>query len=390
MNYKRVVLIVLDSLGIGEMPDAAEYGDVGSNTLGNMARAMGGLKLPNLGKWGLGCLTDVMGVPPVSIPDAVIARAALAAPNKDTTSGHWEMMGVILKVRLNTYPNGFPDELIELFKKEANVDGVLANKAASGTEVIAEYGDEHLRTGFPIVYTSADSVFQIACHEEKFGLERLYKICDVARKICRGKFEIGRIIARPFIGSNGKYQRTTNRHDYSLEPPEPTVLENLCEKNIPVLGIGKIYDIFAGIGVPENWKTKNNEDGIAKTVEAIEKKKKGLIFTNLVDFDMVFGHRNNTPGYANAMEKFDLAIPRIIEGLVDGDLLIITADHGNDPTTPSTDHCREYCPVIAWSKGIKGKNLGTFSSLADIGATIAENFGVTSIGGKSFLRECRR
>ncbi len=384
--FARVVLVVLDSVGIGEMPDAADYGDTGSNTLGNLARVHGGIRMPNLGAWGLGNLTEVAGVPAVDPPGAVVARAALAAPNKDTTSGHWEMMGAVLKVRLNTYPDGFPAELVELFKREAGVEGVLSNEVASGTEVIAKYGDEHVKTGFPIIYTSADSVFQVAAHEETFGLERLYRACEAARKVCRGRFEIGRVIARPFLGSSGSYKRTSNRHDYSLEPPEPTVLDRLCEKGVPVLGIGKIRDIFADRGVPENWKTKDNADGVEKTVKAIAEKPSGLIFSNLVDFDMLFGHRNDVAGYAKCLEEFDAALPRITAGLSERDLLVITADHGNDPTTPSTDHCREYCPVIAWTKGLaRGRNLGTLASLADIGATVAEIFGVPCAAGRSFL-----
>ncbi len=367
------------------MPDAAEYGDVGSNTLGNLARAVGGLKAPHFGALGLGNIIEVAGVPPVDKPAASWGKAALAAPNKDTTSGHWEMMTAVLKTKLNTFPDGFPDELIDLFKREAHVDGVLANKVASGTEVIAEYGQEHVRTGWPIVYTSADSVFQIACHEESFGLERLYEICESARRLLTGKYEVGRVIARPFLGTPGSYKRTSNRHDYSLEPPVPTVLDRLCEKNIPVLGIGKIQDIFAGRGVPENNKTKDNADGVAKIHAALQSHAKGFIFANLVDFDSLFGHRNDVAGYARAIEEFDVALPGILRKLSDRDLLIICADHGNDPTTPSTDHNREYCPILAWRSGGTGRNIGIRRSLADIGATVADVFGVTPSEGESFL-----
>lgn len=386
-KFNRVILIVLDSVGVGEMPDAAEYGDVGSNTLGNIARSVGGLKLPHLGALGLGNLTTVAGVPPTDVPKACFGKAALAAPNKDTTSGHWEMMTAVLKIKLNTYPDGFPSDVIDLFKREAKVDGVLGNCVASGTEVIEKFGDEHVRTGFPIIYTSADSVFQVACHEEAFGLERLYNVCKAAREILRGKYEVGRVIARPFIGSNGNYTRTSNRHDYSLEPPVPTVLDRLTEKDIPVLGIGKIQDIFADRGVPENHKTKNNADGVAKILEAMRERTSGLIFANLVDFDMLFGHRNDVEGYARSLEEFDVVLPEIVGALRNDDLLIICADHGNDPTTPGMDHSREYCPIlVTHSSMTAGRDLGTRRSLADIGATVAEIFGVIPSEGDSFYR----
>jgi len=390
-RFDRVILVVLDSVGIGAMPDAADFGGADAtraSTLANTARAVDGLFLPNLGRLGIGNLTPIEGTPPAAPPMAIVARAALAAPNKDTTSGHWEMMSAILENRLNTYPDGFPADLIELFKQEAEVDGVLANKVASGTEVIMEYGDEHVRTGWPIVYTSADSVFQVAAHEEAFGLERLYKVCAAARRILRGKYEVGRVIARPFLGASSSYQRTANRHDYSLEPPVPTVLDRLVEKRIPVLGIGKIQDIFAGKGVPENWKSVSNLEGVEKTLQAMAERPTGLVFTNLVDFDMLFGHRNDAPGYARSLEEFDALLPGIESRLKPGDLLIITADHGNDPTTPSTDHDREYCPIIARHPGLeRGKHLADRRSLADIGATVAEIFGVPAAAGESFLAE---
>lgn len=391
VKFSRVVLIVLDSVGVGEMPDAAEYGDVGSNTLGNIARQMRGLLLPHLGALGIGNLTDVAGVPPAASPRAVYAKAALAAPNKDTTSGHWEMMTAVLKIKLNTYPNGFPPDVIEAFKREAGVDGVLANSVASGTEVISQHGEEHVRTGFPIVYTSADSVFQIAAHEESFGLERLYRVCEAARRVLTGAHEVGRVIARPFVGTPGNFARTPNRRDYSLVPPVPTVLDRLVEKKIPVLGIGKISDIFAGQGVPDNWKTKNNADGVAKILEALETRKSGLIFANLVDFDMLFGHRNDVEGYARALEEFDRDLPRILDALEKTDLLILCADHGNDPTTPGTDHAREYCPILITHKTLRAgkiRNGGTRKSLADVGATVAEVFGVESSAGESMLALC--
>ncbi len=377
--------MVLDSVGIGEMPDAAEYGDAGSNTLAHTAAAVGGLRMPNMGRLGLGNLTDVAGVPPVAVPEGVIGRAALAAPNKDTTSGHWEMMTCVLPTKLNTFPGGFPPEIIEAFCREAGVDGVLGNKVASGTDVITEFGDEHCRTGRPIVYTSADSVFQVAAHEETFGLERLYKACEAARRILAGPWEVGRVIARPFTGKSGAYKRTSNRHDYSLFPPVPTVCDRLTEAGIPVLGVGKIQDIFAGRGIPRNHKTKDNADGIAKTLLGLSEVKTGFVFVNLVDFDMVYGHRQDAPGYARCLEEFDAALPSLMAALGEGDLLILCADHGNDPTDSHTDHCREYCPILCWHPRIASGHLGTRSSLADIGATIAENFGVTPSAGTSFL-----
>jgi phosphopentomutase len=385
LEFSRVTLIVLDSVGIGEMPDAPAYGDEGSNTLGNTARACGGLKLPNMGAMGLGNLTDVAGVPAVNPPAAVIGRAALAAPNKDTTSGHWEMMTCVLKTKLNTYPDGFPEDVIDAFCREAGVAGVLANKVASGTEVIAEYGDEHVKTGFPIVYTSADSVFQVAAHEESFGLERLYKVCEAARRVLAGDWEVGRVIARPFLGTSGAYKRTSNRHDYSLLPPVPTVLDRLCEKGIPVTGVGKIQDIFAARGVPKNFKTKDNADGVEMILRAMSEQSGGFIFANLVDTDMVYGHRNDWAGYGRCLEEFDAALPRITAAMKDDELLVICADHGNDPTTPSTDHSREYCPVLCWHKRLaKGADVGIRRSLADIGATVAEIFGVVPSEGDSF------
>lgn len=383
MKFNRIILIVLDSVGVGEMPDAAEYGDVGANTLGNVSRAVGGLSLPVLGEMGLGNLTEVQGVKAKPSPKAHYGKCALAAPNKDTTSGHWEMMGAVLKKKLPVYPNGFPDDLVAEFCRQAGVDGVLGNKAASGTTIINELGDEHCRTGYPIVYTSADSVCQIACHEETFGLERLYEICGIARELLNGAHEVGRVIARPFVGSQGEYSRTKNRLDLSMLPPVPTVLDYLTEKGIPVVGVGKIKDIFANKGVPVCEKTANNVDGIQKTIKAMDDLEHGMIFANLVDFDMLFGHRNNPTGYAASLEEFDEALPLIKEKLKADDLLILCSDHGNDPTTPGTDHAREYCLLIAFHKGIKqGRDLGTRSSLADIGATIALNFGVDCVEGE--------
>lgn len=388
MKYKRIILIVLDSVGIGAMPDAAEFGadDVGTDTLGNIARAMGGLSLPNLGTLGIGNIAPIQGVSPAESPAALFGKAALAAPNKDTTSGHWEMMTCVLTIKLRTFLLGFPEEIIREFSRRAGVRQVLGNLAISGTEVINRFGDEHVRTGYPIVYTSADSVFQIACHEESFGLSRLYEICEAAREILRGDWEVGRVIARPFIGSSGSYKRTTNRRDYSLEPPSETVLDLLSKAGIPVYGIGKIKDIFAGRGISECAKTCGNRDGVAKIVEAMRTRPEGFIFANLVDFDALYGHRNDITGYAAALEEFDAALPEILAGVTNDDLLILCADHGNDPTTPGTDHSREYCPILAYARHLPAeRNIGTRRTLADIGAVVASNFGVRPPAGTAFM-----
>ncbi|RMH54798.1 MAG: phosphopentomutase [Candidatus Hydrogenedentota bacterium] len=387
-TFRRIVLIVLDSVGVGAMPDAEEYdGHRYSNTLGNTAKAVGGLELPHLEALGLGNLTEVKGVSPRRPAKGLFGKAALAAPNKDTTSGHWEMMGCVLKRKLPVYPRGFPEDLLEKFIKETGVPGVLGNLSISGTEVIKLFGDEHIKTGKPIVYTSADSVFQIAAHEEAFGLKRLYDVCEKARSLLRGEHEVGRVIARPFLGENGHFTRTANRRDYSLLPPSRTVLDELQKAGIPSLAVGKICDIFAGRGIKDYVKTRNNADGIRKTLLGIDSHPEGLIFTNLVDFDMLYGHRNNPQGYAGALEEFDNALPRIQEVLGEDDLLLLCSDHGNDPTTPGTDHSREYCLILGWSpRWREGKDVGLRRSLADIGATVSENFGLPILAGESFLR----
>lgn len=386
MKFERIVWIVLDSVGIGEMPDAAAYGDVGSDTLGNIAR-LRPLALPNLCRLGLGNIKPLTGLAPVEAPLASYGRCALASPGKDTTTGHWEMMGILLEKPFPLYPNGFPAEFMREF--EARIGrGTLGNCAASGTEILKELGDEHVRTGNPIIYTSADSVFQIAAHEEVIGLYELYRICEIAREMLRGPLEVGRVIARPFTGPAGAYSRTTNRKDYAVPPPKGMLLDSLDDANVLVHSVGKIFDIFLGRGIRSYDKTKSNADGMAKTVAALGELDRGLIYTNLVDFDSLYGHRNDVEGYAKALEAVDAWLPEMMGALQDTDLLVLTADHGCDPTTPSTDHSREYVPVLAYSPALgAGKALGIRGSLADIGATVAENFGVTAMAGESFLAE---
>lgn len=385
----RVVLIVLDSVGAGALPDAAAYGDEGSNTLGNLARAVGGLALPNLGRLGLGNILPLEGVPAAGRPQGAYGRMAERAPGKDTTTGHWELAGVTLTRPFPTYPDGFPPEVIEAFRQATGYD-VLGNKAASGTEIIKELGEEHVRSGKPIVYTSADSVFQIAAHEGVIPVEELYRLCQAARRILTGEHGVGRVIARPFTGDPGHFQRTAARRDFSLVPPEPTLLDRLSESGLPVTGIGKIEDIFAGRGLTQALHTHGNTEGIAETVRWLSGGE-GLVFTNLVDYDMVYGHRNDCPGYARALEEFDQAVPSLLAGLREDDLLIITADHGCDPTTPSTDHSREYVPLLAAGPRVRGGvDLGTRETFADVGATVADWLrGPQLPAGKSFALALR-
>jgi phosphopentomutase len=383
----RVVLIVMDSVGIGELPDAKLYGDKGSNTIGNISEKVGGLKLPNLQRIGLGNIDYIKGIDGVDNPEGCFGRAAEASSGKDTTTGHWEIAGIILNKPFPTYPNGFPKEIIEEFEKRIGTK-TLANKPASGTAIIEELGDEHVRTGYPIVYTSADSVFQIAAHEEVIPLERLYEMCQIAREILVGEHAVGRVIARPFIGTSGIYKRTTNRKDFSLKPVNKTVLNYISQSGMEVCAVGKIEDIYGGYGITKAVHTKNNMDGVDKTIEYMKGDFKGLIFTNLVDFDMLYGHRNDVQGYANALKEFDSRLPEIISNLRDDDVLVITADHGCDPTTPSTDHSREYIPILFYGKALKsGVNLGTRKTYADIGKTIGELLGVEAdIAGESFAK----
>ena len=386
-SNRKVLLIVMDSAGIGFLPDADKYGDVGSNTLGNCSRAVGGLNLPNLGKMGLGLLTDIQGVPPVAHPEACYGKMAERSPGKDTTTGHWEMSGIILDRPFPVYPGGFPPEIIEPFKEKIGRD-ILGNKAASGTAIIEELGPMHMQTARPIVYTSADSVFQIAAHEEVIQLEELYRMCKIARELLTGEHAVGRVIARPFVGTPGNFKRTANRHDFSIKPPAQTVLDLLKNNNYTVAAVGKIKDIFAGEGITESVHTVGNMDGVDKTLELARRQFNGLIFTNLVDFDQQYGHRNDYRGYAAALEEFDQRLPEIIAAMQPGDVLIITADHGCDPTTASTDHSREYVPLLVYGRQLRrGIDLGTRSSFSDIGATIAGLFGLVLPVGQCFVEE---
>jgi phosphopentomutase len=386
LAFGRVIWIVLDSVGIGEMPDAEAYGDKGSDTLGNIARQRA-LNLPNLRRLGLANIRPLTGLEAVAAPAAAYGKCTLASPGKDTTTGHWEMAGIHLAKPFPLFPKGFPREVMEPFETRIG-RRAIGNKAASGTEIIKELGEEHVRTGSPIVYTSADSVFQIAAHEEVIPLFELYKICETARDILRGPYEVGRVIARPFVGEPGAFTRTSNRHDYAVPPPKGMLLDQLKDLGVDVYSVGKIFDVFLGRGIGEQVKTKTNADGMAKTLAAMDDLDRGLIFVNLVDFDMLFGHRNDVEGYARALEEVDAWLPALNAKLGADDLVILTADHGCDPTTPSTDHSREYVPVLAYGRETRsGVNLGVRGSLADIGQTVAENFGTSISTGASFLRE---
>jgi phosphopentomutase len=371
-----VALVVLDSVGIGGAPDAAEFGDEGSATLQHVAAAAGGLALPNLGALGLGRVADVPGVPSSDDPRGAFGTMVEQSPGKDTTTGHWEIAGVILDRPFPTYPDGFPREVMDAFE-EAVGTATLGNVAASGTEIVERLGAEHLRTGLPIVYTSADSVFQIAAHVDVIPLERLYEMCRVARELLRGAHEVGRVIARPFEGSPGSFSRTADRHDFSVLPPQPTLLDRIAGAGAEVRGVGKISDIFAGRGVTSSHPTRSNDEGVTAVVEELAAIGHGLVFANLVDFDSSYGHRNDPAGYAAALEAFDRRLPEIGAALGPDDVLIVTADHGNDPTTASTDHSRERVPVLVSGARVRaGVDLGERTSFADCGATIAELLGV--------------
>jgi len=390
----RAIVLVLDSVGVGELPDAASYGDEGANTLGNVALAAGGLKMPNLGAMGLGNITRVEGVPPVDAPTASWGKCAEESAGKDTTTGHWEMMGLQLHTAFPTYPEGFPLAVLDRFTRETGL-GWLGNYPASGTAIIQELGDEHVATGKPIVYTSADSVFQIAAHEEVIPIDRLYEICSIARtRVLVGEHAVGRVIARPFIGPDetGTYTRTHRRRDFALEPSEPTVLDRLAEVGVASYGIGKIGEIFAWRGICESPHSTDNMNGFDHLVERVGGETLGFVFANLVDFDMVWGHRNDAEGYARGLEEVDARMPDLLEAMIDGDLLIVTADHGCDPTTPSTDHSREYTPLIAHIKGHDGgTGLGTRATFSDIGETVLDFYGLAGACGRgtSFLAEVR-
>jgi len=386
----RVVIIVMDSTGIGEMPDAALYGDQGSNTLGNVSAATGGLKIPNLIRLGIGNITELPHIRPQAQPDGNYGKMAEKSKGKDTTTGHWEISGIILEEAFPTFPQGFPPEFIAAF--EARIGRkVLGNEVASGTEIIARLGQEHVSSGRPIVYTSADSVLQIAAHEEVIPLDELMRICLIAREMLDGGLRVSRVIARPFLGESGNFYRTANRHDFSVEPPRKTLLDLAAESGLAVLAVGKIRDIFAGRGITEYFPTKDNADGIDKILACIRRPEQGIIFANLVDFDMIYGHRNNVSGYARALEEFDGRLPAVLEALRQDDMLIITADHGCDPTTASTDHSREYVPLLVYGKKLKkGINLGTRDTFADLGATAAEYLNLPPLSqGRSFYQEIR-
>ena len=384
---KRVFLIVLDSFGIGALPDAADFGDPGTNTLRSCA-ASEYLNIPNMVAAGLGNIDGVDVLPKTATPTGAYARLAEKSMGKDTTIGHWEIAGVVSPNPLPTYPNGFPEEILEPFRA-ATGRGILANAPWSGTEVINEFGDEHLRTGNLIVYTSADSVFQIAAHEEVVPLEQLYEYCRIARKLLQGKHGVGRVIARPFVGTSGSYKRTANRHDYSLEPPTATLLDAIKAAGKASIGVGKIYDIFAGIGTTEHVYNKSNADGMAHTLHYADRDFEGLCFVNLVDFDMVYGHRRDIDGYAKALTEFDAWLPELLGRLGNEDIVMITADHGCDPGyTATTDHTREHVPLLIVGKQVRPVNLGTRASFADIAATVAELLNVKlDTPGKSFAEE---
>jgi phosphopentomutase len=366
----RACVIVLDAVGAGALPDAADYGDEGSDTLGNVARAVGGLDLPNLEALGLGNIADLPGCPPQPYAPAVAGRLASRSKGKDTTTGHWELMGVVTPVAFPTYPFGFPDDVIDPFMNRTG-RGVLCNAPASGTEVIQEFGDEHVATGKWIVYTSADSVFQIAAHEEVVPLEELYDACRAAREILTGKHAVGRVIARPFVGASGEYERTPNRHDFSLEPRRPNWLSAVRAAGHTTYGVGKISDIFAACDIDESFPTKSNVEGINRTIELLENVDAGLVFVNLVETDMLWGHRNDPENFHRCLQDFDRRLPDILDALHDEDLLVVTSDHGCDPTTPSTDHSREHALLLAYAVGRNASGrVHEDGEFADVGATV--------------------
>lgn len=382
---KRAIIIVLDSAGIGEMEDSYIYGDEGSNTFKNIAEAVGGLNLPNMQKLGLGNIETIKGVPPVKGVQGCFGKMQEKSKGKDSTTGHWEMMGLIMEQPFPTYPNAFPQEIIEEFEKRIGRK-TLGNIVASGTVIINDLGEKHVETAYPIVYTSADSVFQIAAHEDVISLEELYAMCEIARKMLIGEHGVGRVIARPFIGQAGNYTRTSNRHDFSLEPSK-NILDFIISSGQKVVGIGKIKDLFAGRGISETHPTSSNKEGVSEIIKNIKNNFEGLLFANLLDFDQKYGHRNDVKGYAAALEDFDRDLFEIMETMSDEDLLFITADHGCDPTMPGTDHSREYVPVLVYGKRIKPSiNLGIRECFADLGQTIADYLGidVNGLAGQSF------
>ncbi len=383
----RAIVVVLDSVGCGALPDAADYGDLGANTLSNISRVAGPLHLPNMEAMGLGNITDIHGVGPVAKPTACWGKSAERSAGKDTTTGHWEIAGLISTTAFPTYPHGFPDDVMKRFTEKTGL-GWLGNKPASGTEVLDELASEHVKTGAPIIYTSADSVFQIAAHEDVIPPDELYRICEIARsEVCVGENAVGRIIARPFEGSPGAWRRTHRRRDFALPPTSETVLDRLASDGVPTLGIGKIGEIFAWKSVESSPHVENNMDAWDKLVSTVSSEKPGFVFANLVDFDMLWGHRSDPDGYARGLEAVDARIPELLGALIEGDLLIITADHGCDPTDDSTDHTREYVPILALVKGSESTGpLGVRDTFADIGETVAEFYGVVhGPAGTSFL-----
>ena len=385
-HFARVIWIVLDSVGIGELPDAADYGDVGRDTLGHIARSRP-LHVPNLVRLGLANIKPLDHLIPPARPAGSYGKGATRSPGKDTTTGHWEMAGIWLAQAFPVYPHGFPKELIAEFERQIR-RRTLANKPSSGTEILKELGAEHMRTGYPIVYTSGDSVFQIAAHEDVIPVPQLYRMCEIARRLADGPNRVGRVIARPFTGTNGNFRRTERRHDYAVEPPKPMLLDVLAENKTPVFGIGKIHDIYNARGVDDYVTTKNNADGMAKLTEALKSQPQGLIFANLVDFDTLYGHRKDVEGFARSLEEFDQLLAPFAATIRPDDLLLITADHGcdPDPVNPTTDHSREYVPIIAHSPSTNGgANLGTRETLADMGQTVADNFHTKIPHGVSFL-----
>jgi phosphopentomutase len=389
ISINRVILIVLDSVGVGSLPDAAAFGDEGANTLGHIAERRGGLNLPHLAELGLGNIVPLRGVPPNPAPRASWGRMAELSRSKDTLAGHWEMMGVVVEKPFSLFPRGFPADLIAEFKSRTGVAGILGNKTASGTEIIAELGAEHVRSGFPIVYTSADSVFQVAAHEDVIPLPELYEMCLRARKIC-DDWRIGRVIARPFVGRPGQFSRTANRRDFSMPPPGETALDVLRKNGWAVNAVGKIENIFAGQGIGRSRPSHGNSESMSLVQEELAAADRGLIFANLVDFDMLYGHRNDVDGYAAALEIFDSELGRLLPELRPGDMLVVTADHGCDPAYPGTDHTREYVPLLVYGPSLPARALGVRPTFADVGASILEAFGLKhNLPGQSFLSEIR-
>jgi len=389
MKIVRITVIVIDGVGVGELPDASKYGDTGSNTITNTARVLGGLKLPNMGEMGLGNITSIEGVPRCEMTRGAYGKCKEISKGKDSITGHWELMGVEVKKPFPTYPNGFPKEVLDEYRKLTGLD-VLGNKPASGTEIIRELGEEHVRTGKPIVYTSADSVFQVAAHEEVIPINELYRLCDIARKMLKGDHAVGRVIARPFIGDNAEtFTRTKRRHDYPILAPSDTMMDTLIKEGHKVYATGKIDDLFGNRGITKTHHSVFNMESIQATVDFMDEDFTGLLFANLVEFDMTFGHRNDVKGFGQKLEEFDAFIPTIRNKMKDTDIAMIVADHGVDPTTKSTDHSREYIPLLVFGQQVKNNvNLGIRQSFADVAATIGEVFSVTPPAiGKSFLRE---